>query len=188
METERNEFELAENSMETSYSDAILRAIYLGEKDLREDPVIVDKIYKSVDDLKKDNLHREAIDLPSRSWFSKEVAISWINLWWANALMRNLDKFDWLDLEVAKRLAIKGVLHTESYSYQELEVLFWVDSYLISYLIDCSERIHDCEEEIDSVIKEINSYCNWFEPRNLWIDDEKIEYTAREFWNHEIIY
>jgi hypothetical protein len=67
METERNEFELAENSMETSYSDAILRAIYLGEKDLREDPVIVDKIYKSVDDLKKDNLHREAIDLPSRS-------------------------------------------------------------------------------------------------------------------------
>lgn len=104
------------------------------------------------------------------------------------ATLRGKIKFDWLDLEVAKRLTIKGVLHLESYSYQGLEVLFWVDSYLISYLIDCSERIHDCEEEIDSVIKEINSYCNWFEPRNLWIDDEKIEYTAREFWNHEIIY
>ena len=93
-----------------------------------------------------------------------------------------------MDLEVAKRLAIKGVLHTESYSYQELEVLFWVDSYLISYLVDCSEKINDYEDEIDAIVKEINSYSNWFEPGNLWIDDEKIEYTAREFWHHEIIY
>lgn len=189
METEHFEFDLAENRVDFSYETALLRAITEGERDLYEDPVVVDQIYKSVDDLKRDNLYRESIDLSTRRWFSKEVALSWINLWWEKALMRNLDKFNWLDLEVAKGLAIKWVLHEESYSFEELGELFWVDSYLASYLVDCSEKISEYEEDIEAVVKQINSFCNSFEPRNIWTDDEKIMRTARQYWiDDKIIY
>ncbi|MBR6907352.1 hypothetical protein IKN40_02340 [bacterium] len=66
METEHFEFDLAENRVDFSYETALLRAITEGERDLYDDPVVVDQIYKSVDDLKRDNLHRESIDLSTR--------------------------------------------------------------------------------------------------------------------------